>query len=385
MPEDAVPPRLSRRKKIAFAIVVQVLALFCLEGVARVGSYFVYGRNPYYLYYGFRSWTNDEGAGHSEQYDGYFKFPANDVIEYGTPEPCRINNNGFRGNDYETQKPADTKRVLCLGGSSTFGYLNRDQGTYPRLLQDLFANAEGTNVEVLNAGVPHYNTDHILAALHGELLATSPDVVTIYSAYNDATFPLAETGWQSVSRWSDEHLAVYAGLRKLVNKRSGSVLFGKWSQYLPRMERAAIERQLAIHLERTRSNYETLIAEVQAAGASLIVVRQPITTWPDRKSRGLVDSETPRIPYEAEYELVAEKLENRDWLRGFDVPIYVHHHLVELIDELAAQHGLTVVDNIALADAHPQSLGSKVHLTEEANLRLAKELHRVIAPVLRAR
>ncbi len=376
--------QLSRRKKLVFAIAVQVLALVAVEGAARVGSYFMFGRNPYYLFYGLRSWTNDAGEGHSEKFDGYFKFPPNDRIEYGTPEPCRINNHGFRGPDYEVRKPDGTRRVLSLGGSSTFGYLNRDEGTYPELLRGLLEPALGS-VEVLNAGVPHYNNDHILAALRAELLATAPDVVTLYTGYNDATFPLAETGWQSFSRWCDEHSAAYAAVRKLINKRAGAVLFGRWASYLPRMPRVAIERQLAIHTERTRANCEALIDEVESIGSTLILIRQPITTWPERMSRGLVEAGAPRPSYDEEYRLVAEHLEANDWLHGFEVPIYVHHHLVELMDEVAAQRGVRVVDNIALVDASPASLGSKVHLTEDGNAILARALRDAILPLLQGK
>jgi hypothetical protein len=45
------------------------------------------------------------------------------------------------------------------------------------------------------------------------------------------------------------------------------------------------------------------------------------------------------------------------------------------LDRLAAQHGWPVVDNIALVDEDRSRLSSWVHLTPEANQRLAEALH----------
>src|SRR5262245_38053152 len=207
-PTSSPAPRLqlSRKKKIVFSILV--FAVFCVaaELGARVVSYFYYGRNPYYLFYGYRSWTNDDGAGHSHKLDGYFKFPANEVIEYGTPEPCRINNHGFRGADFEAVKPPGTFRVICLGASSTFGYLNSDRTTYPFLLGQLLGEQVGERrVEVLNCGIPHFNTDNIAAALEHEILGYEPDLLTLYTCCADSYRPLAETTLQKLCRGLDEY------------------------------------------------------------------------------------------------------------------------------------------------------------------------------------
>jgi len=46
-----------------------------------------------------------------------------------------INSHGFRGKEFSIAKPDDVIRVLTLGASSTFGFFNKDDETYPYLLE----------------------------------------------------------------------------------------------------------------------------------------------------------------------------------------------------------------------------------------------------------
>ncbi len=371
------------KKKLAYTAIVFLFSAGATEVLARVGSYLYYDRNPYYLLYGYRSWTSDEGAGHSEKYDGYFKFPPNQTIEYGTPEPCRINNLGFRGADFEPEKPEGTFRIVCLGASSTFGYLNRDTETYSVVLGQLLGDEiDDMRVEVINAGIPHFTTDNILAALESEIFAYEPDVLTIYTGCADAVRPLAESRLQSVCRVLDEYSAAYAGIRKVVNKTVGPVLFGQWTAYLGTMDQEAIDRQLALHEARTRGNFEQIVAQARERGIQLVVIRQPITSWHDRRNRGLVETTDVRPGYEEEYAAISASLARNGYVQGFEVVLLVQHRLVEIIDELAAANELPVVDNVALISEAPEGLGSKVHLTAEANQRLARALHEVVLPLV---
>jgi hypothetical protein len=248
-------PRLTWKKRLTVSAVSLVAILLVLEVGARVGSWLVLGRNPYYLFYGFVSWTSKEGDGHSDLRTGYFKFPAGQVIRHGLPEPGRINSQGFRGPEFAPEKPPGTYRIACLGGSSTFGYTNRDAGTYPVLLQQRFdAEPRAQRIEVLNAGIPHFNTDHLVALLDGEALGWSPDVLALYCAYNDATYPLAETRAQRLSHVIDQYSAAFATFRKLLNRSLGEVLFHRWSGY-PRMTPENLAVQGGRHRARARDHH----------------------------------------------------------------------------------------------------------------------------------
>ena len=363
-----------RRKKILFTFVTLILFLFTVELTARIGGFVIYDFNPYYLLYGFKAWQTEEG--HSVKLDGYFKFPANKVFVFGTPEPCRINNHGFRGPDFWAEKPAGTFRVICLGGSSTFGYTNRDVGTYPHMLQQQFEQRLGSQrVEVINCGIPHMNTGHIVAMLKEELLGYEPDLVTIYSAYNDAGLPIDESTMQRAQRWFDEYSAAYAALRN-ISEKVGLSMHGRWTGYLSRVEREQIDRQRSLHLERTLSNYRSIIDLAKSRGIEVIVIKQPITT-----PTGIATRSTTK-GYDWEFKAIAAKLEELGYAPGTDVPLYIHHELMARIEELARRENLKIIDNIALIDAHPEGLLTQVHLSEDANRRLAEVLHQAISPIV---
>lgn len=344
------------------------------EGAARVVSFFAYGCNPYYLQFGFKSWKTNEGP--SEKYAGYFKFPENRTFEFGTPEACNINNHGFRGADFQTDKAPGALRVLCLGGSSTFGYHNRDAGTYPALLQALFdEGVEQGEVEVINCGVPYLDTDNIVAMLENELLDYEPDVVTIYSAFNDASRAIDEDWRQRLQSWLDEHSAAYAGMRKIA-ARAHIRARGRWMLHAPSIDREYALKHRALHLTRTTANYSRILDQARKNGINVVVITQPIRTPKN------IEHAEAAGGYDAEYAAVEAQLEEKGKIPGLDFTLYIHHYLVDGIEKLAREEGATIVDNVRLVDEFPASLLSQVHLSEEANGRLAVQLEAAIRPLL---
>ncbi len=147
---------------------MSVSLFIALEVGIREGAYLVYGFNSYFLFCGSKSWmADDDPEGHSAAFEGYFKFPASRILhQYGmfaNPTPIRINSLGFRGKDFSPQKEEGTYRIVCLGWSSTFGFFNRDDYTYPAILERLFdESVKDRKVEVINAGIPHFSTDALI-------------------------------------------------------------------------------------------------------------------------------------------------------------------------------------------------------------------------------
>jgi lysophospholipase L1-like esterase len=92
-----------------------------------------------------------------------------------------INRLGLRGRAAEARKAPGTKRVICLGGSTTFGYSVSDGEDWPALLQQRL----GPGFEVLNAGRPGSTTFRNFPYLRDRLLRLEPDVVVLYEGFND--------------------------------------------------------------------------------------------------------------------------------------------------------------------------------------------------------
>jgi lysophospholipase L1-like esterase len=79
-------------------------------------------------------------------------------------------------------------RVLTLGASSTFGFYDRDNETYPYYLQQ-FLNQHcisGPEFEVINFGIPHASSRMLATLFLNEGLPLNPDVVTFYQGRNDS-------------------------------------------------------------------------------------------------------------------------------------------------------------------------------------------------------
>ena len=101
-----------------------------------------------------------------------------------------------------------------------------------------------------------------------------------------------------------------------------------------------------------------------------------------RKKQGKLQKTDPRTTYEAEYREVATALERDGEIPGSEALLYTQHTLVAEIVKLARQYDLPVVDNIRLQEQLPNRLGSAVHLTEEANGKLAAELYPVVRAIV---
>lgn len=369
-------------KKLTVAVGSIVAFVLLLEIAARVGGYCANNFNTYYLLYGWKSWTNDAGEGHSEKLDGYYKFPPNRTLTaFGqTPEPVRINNHGFRGADFETVKAPKTLRVIAIGESSTFGYEDPDNGTYPYLLEQEFAH-DGTGdrrVEVLNCGIPHVNSSNIAAMVEHEIFDYQPDALTLMCGYNDAVYPMAETRGARISRLLNEYSAGYAAFRKVVNRLGGS-LESRWTAYSEDMDREKVDRQLALHEQMTEGNLRKILELARAHRVPIVLIRQTMTGYFEAEKHNLQPPQRPT--YEAETTAVARKLETTGRIYGFEASVYIHLKLMAIVERLAREFGVPMIDNTKLVDEDvPRYLVTAVHLSPEANLRLAQKLR----PVLRA-
>jgi lysophospholipase L1-like esterase len=97
------------------------------------------------------------------------------------------NSLGYRGPEITAAKPPGTLRILCLGGSSTYGVgASSDLFTWPAQLQLALADAHpATRIEVVNAGVPGYTSYESLIDLELKGVDLAPDIVIVYQGFND--------------------------------------------------------------------------------------------------------------------------------------------------------------------------------------------------------
>lgn len=83
------------------------------------------------------------------------------------------------------EKPANTYRVFCMGGSSTAGWPFLYNATFPSFLSDqLRQNFPEKSIEVINFGISAVNSFSVMD-LSKELVHYDPDAFIIYMAHNE--------------------------------------------------------------------------------------------------------------------------------------------------------------------------------------------------------
>jgi len=361
-------------------VTASTLALvLTLEVGLRVVMALRHGAGRYYLLYGAHALTGRLDISPWSTFTGdHYKFPPNYVLRGAAgqgEETASINSLGFRGRDFEPGKRPGVFRVVCLGESSTFGFHNSDTGTYPFFLQQLLeARSVPGGVEVINAGFPYYNTSSILSLLKTEVLGWHPDVITLYAAFNDASWPLEIGMVTRALLWLQQRSVIYLVLKEHVATDRRVMAVSRWMarRFPAPFDEAALQRHVDQVATRYRRNVIGIVSLARAAGAVVVVARQPMRAGPPGRN----------LTYEQEYRAVREKIRRGGRLSSTELVLLTHRRLTDELDALAREHDLAVVDNIAIVDAHRDHLATYVHLSEDGNRRLAEALREAIHPRL---
>ncbi len=375
-------PRRSVVRRFIGLVAPTFIVILGLEVLCRVGSWAWHGGNEYYLFYGIQGLVGRLGVSPWSVYDGsHYKFPPSYTLQSAAgqgEETARTNSLGFRGAEFEREKAPGTVRVVTLGGSSTFGFHNEDDETYPYHLQRLFDEAPGEHrVEVINAGFPYYTTASIRSLFESEILDYDPDAITLYSAYNDASWPLSLHPLLRTLFWIQQHSSIYLVVKETIfpDIRVYQLQNRLRRRFPSGVDLEKVDADAEAIAARYRRNVEAIADTARRRGIELILIRQPMTTA--AVNRGL-DS----LSFEDEYRVVREQLAAGTSAHPFEIRMIYHRRLLQELDAIADERDLPVVDNVAIRDADRSGLTSHVHLTAEANARLARALFVALQPHL---
>ena len=156
---------------------------------------------------GARLWLNYLAT--PDQYDRYVLFTSIDPKKFAfSPHPYLDyyptpnyrkgqtfhNSLGYRNDEFSLEKPNNVFRIVALGGSSTYDVSIKDNNkTFTAQLEKLLKEQYGyQNVQVINAGVPGYNSWEMLVNLEFRVLDLNPDLIIIYEGVNDVHARLVE-------------------------------------------------------------------------------------------------------------------------------------------------------------------------------------------------
>jgi lysophospholipase L1-like esterase len=173
--------RVPRSAELALLAASLGLTFVSLEIGARLWLRYLATPDQYDRYVLFTSIQPEDFAFTPHQYLGYYPTP-----NY-TKGLTAHNSLGYRGREVTIEKPRGVYRIVTLGGSSTYDVRIEDNAqTAAAQLERLLREEYGfANVEVINAGVPGYNSWEILANLEFRVLDLDPDLVIIYEGTND--------------------------------------------------------------------------------------------------------------------------------------------------------------------------------------------------------
>lgn len=349
-------------------MIATCLSVFFFEIILRFGLFLWFDYNEYYLYYGVRGIYITQG-----KTAGYYKFRPLSVlrgIRGQSSETASINSLGFRGPEFRLVKPSGVFRVICMGESSTFGFHNGDEGTYPFLLEKLFRQKERQmRVEVINAGFPHYNSGNIVSLLEEELLGYRPDVLTLYAGANEAGWTIQTSALERMMSWLRQRSVAFFWIDQFKYTVERGRVFRRIAKALSRdMDPVEFDGYLSQVAARYRKNVRGIVGFARKNNIAVVLIKQAMTShW---RYAGL--------SYEGEYRSIMDKFHKRRRLESMEVVLLGHHRLMEELGRIATEERLPMVDNIGIVDQDRRRLASWVHLTEEGNLRLAEALRRRI-------
>lgn len=240
----------------------------------------------------------------------------------GSPRtvPYRTNADGFRDSARSAKRPG-VPRVLVLGDSFTFGWGVLDDEPYPQRAEKRLRD-QGLDVEVINVGIPGYNTEQEAFLLDELMPKYQPDRVVVGYVVNDAEpqgnvpQPPAVT-YRYVQSWLWEDARELL-LRPSSHKLATSV------RYLDGFQPASPKWR------ESKAALGRIALSCRRAGAPLLVLVLPDTTE----------------PFDASYPYGSIHGQVLAWSRELGVPA------VDLLDTF---RGRNHVDYMVPADGHPNA------------------------------
>ena len=203
-------PLLSWPKKLLFALFTTIIALVIVEGGLRL-----VGIQPV-------TDTRDPFVGFSEQ------MPLMELVrdEAGREwlRTARSKLIWFNDQAFAKQKATGTKRVFCLGGSTTFGHPYDDTTSFSGWMREFLPVAERFHDwEVINCGGISY-ASYRVAAIMEELVQYEPDLFVVFSAHNEF---LERRTYSDLFARSAASLKIHAALAQTRSYALADRLFSK--------------------------------------------------------------------------------------------------------------------------------------------------------------
>jgi len=182
-----------RRKKIFYALAAIIFSALFIEIILAASGLSISPQEKFY----------------SNIYDHAYELVPGARMPLGNnPDVVlKVNRFGFRGPEINKNKAPDTKRIFCVGDSTTFGHFLDYEKTYCALLSEKLKGKlkSGKNIETINAGIPGTAITEHGYFIKNKVIQFEPDIIVLYTvpSLSPDLVTLGELRERSVSNSKD--------------------------------------------------------------------------------------------------------------------------------------------------------------------------------------
>ena len=295
-----------------------------------------------------------------------------------------INEQGYRGPNFETKKPDGTIRIIIYGGSATFDMRNTKGEDWPHRVQRILREWGFSNVEVINAGIPGHTALESVGKLFAEGHVFEPDYVLIYNAWNDIKyFSSPKTALRTIrpsargldprikytnflDRWLCEGSQLYTVLRRIYYKKK--LKFGKEEMRTAGYTQNSIETLNPGGFRQYQLAMEVFVDLARNIGAEPILLTQARLV---HESNNLDSQQQKRIDYH--YARLS-----------LDALVETFDRLDRIVRKVATEKGAILIDASAHLSGKEWAFDDHVHVMPKGSEALAQFVADHLQPILKS-
>jgi lysophospholipase L1-like esterase len=284
-----------------------------------------------------------------------------------------INQKGYRGREFEAEKPEGTVRIMFYGGSSVFDSHATDDQDWPHRIEKLLHDRGLKQVEVINAGIPGHASIDAVGRLLTEGQRFHPDYLVLYTGWNDIKTLHSDASMLEQIRpyrpKSDPRIHYTGSLDRLFCNISDMYLLLRTHYHRSKLsigdegsrpQGEPVEKLSPLSLRQYRLNVETFVDLARNIGAEPILMPQARLVHPDN-----TEDQRRRIRYDY------VRLTHEALCRAFD-------KIDTTLREVAANKGARLLGASTRLNGREEYFLDHVHL----NLAGSAALAAVLAPEL---
>lgn len=188
---------------------VKLLFIFLVAGAFFMSTEFLLRR------YGLHPTT--QASLPKEDFHPFLQLPNSQKDNELKPQ-LHINSEGFRGDEIEKTKPEKAYRIFLLGGSTVLNEFTPYEENSGRILEKLLQNQyPDKKIEVFNAGVKYYNSEHTIIQYLFKIKDLSPDLLIVWQGANDMAASCVDMGNDTYGQYSDDYSHKFGPLITVYN------------------------------------------------------------------------------------------------------------------------------------------------------------------------